>query len=52
MAALLKSSSMKLFKDHVKWKEKRRECTIKIDKKDDLELLIKNACSLFKHDFF
>lgn len=52
MARLSESSSVKLFKDHVKCKGKRRECAIKVDKKDDLELLIRNAHSLFECVFF
>ena len=52
MACLSESSSVKLFKDHVKWKEKRKEWTIKVDKKDDLEQLIRNVRSLFECAFF
>lgn len=47
-----KNNSVKLFKDYVKWKEKRRECTIKFDKKDDVGLLFRNACYLFEKFLF
>lgn len=50
--AASESSSVKLFKEDVKWKEKRRKYTMKVDKKVELELIIKNACSLHKHAFF
>ena len=41
----LSENSMKLLKDSLKQKKKRKECTMKVGKKDDLELLIKNSCS-------
>lgn len=52
MADLWESNSVKLFKDHVKSKQKRKECSIKVAKKDNLELLIRNACYLFESFFF
>lgn len=39
MAVLWKSNSVKLSKDYAKSKEKRKECSIKADKEDDVELI-------------